>query len=290
MTQSACKWSKETAKQNQILEISFGLIGRDGLEDLTKLDNDNVYGNASYKGWCNLDAEDVYEAKVPLKTPYCDCRYDGVVGSLCEQPTECTCINQCSNNGFCQNGFCAVSPLTSCGLIDAWCSRLNQCNSLYNSVVACSIIFVDCVLILSLGNLQCNKGWYGVDCSVPSSLASPRHWPRWLRPSTLNITTENVEDDMVTAVVEKKRPLIYIYDLPPEFNAHMLQVIHSHWHPTSCVILKRTCAMIVGSTMSTSCNSNIASILRIEQNSQSLHISCCTLVFQWSTFNPSLGW
>ncbi|CAK9877018.1 unnamed protein product [Sphagnum jensenii] len=168
--------------QRQVSE-ACGFVIKDGLEDLTKLDNDNVYGNASYKGWCNLDAEDVYEAKVPLKTPYCDCRYDGVVGSLCEQPTECSCINQCSNNGFCQNGFCA-----------------------------------------------CNKGWYGVDCSVPSSLPSPRHCPRWLRPSTLNITTENVEDDMVTAVVEKKRPLIYIYDLPPEFNAHMLQGRHFKFH------------------------------------------------------------
>ncbi len=171
MTQWACKWSMETAKQNQILEISFGIIGRDGLEDLTKLDNDNVYGNASYKGWCNLDAEDVYEGKVPLKTPYCDCRYDGVVGSLCEQPTECSCINQCSNNGFCQNGFCAVNPLTSCGLIDTWCSRLNQCNFLYNSAVACSIIFVEMCIDPVTGQLAVQQRL--VRCGLQCALLTP---------------------------------------------------------------------------------------------------------------------
>lgn len=79
------------------------------------------------------------------------------------------------------------------------------------------------------GFCQCDKGWYGADCSIPSVLASIGKWPQWLRPAQVNIPdhTEVTGDlDNFTAVVEKKRPLIYVYDLPPEFNSLLLEGRH----------------------------------------------------------------
>lgn len=79
--------------------------------------------------------------------------------------------------------------------------------------------------------MQCEKGWYGVDCSVPSVLASIGEWPEWLRPSHIDVpdsarsagTLSNLD-----AVVQKKRPLIYVYDLPPDFNSLLLEVSFHH--------------------------------------------------------------
>ena len=75
--------------------------------------------------------------------------------------------------------------------------------------------------------MQCDRGWYGIDCSVPSALSSMQDWPRWLRPSTVDIPDKAyLGSDYMTikAVVKKTRPLIYVYDLPPEFNSHLLEV------------------------------------------------------------------
>lgn len=74
---------------------------------------------------------------------------------------------------------------------------------------------------------QCHEGWYGADCSIPSVFSSIRDWPQWLRPAHVDIpgythTAESINE--VGALVTKKRPLIYIYDLPPEFNSHLLEV------------------------------------------------------------------
>lgn len=82
--------------------------------DWTAADDANTYGVAGgYKGWCNLDKEDVYEKKMPIKQPQCDCKYDGQAGEICEFNTESFCINQCNDNGICQQGFCVVSPFIS---------------------------------------------------------------------------------------------------------------------------------------------------------------------------------
>ncbi|XP_048320595.2 uncharacterized protein LOC107425930 [Ziziphus jujuba] len=79
------------------------------------------------------------------------------------------------------------------------------------------------------GFCQCSSGWYGVDCSIPSVVSSVREWPQWLRPAkidvpdSLNLTGKVVN---LNAVVKKKRPLIYVYDLPPSFNSLLLEGRH----------------------------------------------------------------
>ncbi|KAK2653248.1 hypothetical protein Ddye_013104 [Dipteronia dyeriana] len=79
------------------------------------------------------------------------------------------------------------------------------------------------------GFCQCDTGWYGTDCSIPSVTSSVREWPQWLRPAQLDIpsnakNTGNLVN--LNAVVKKKRPLIYIYDLPAEFNSLLLEGRH----------------------------------------------------------------
>ncbi|XP_048225885.1 uncharacterized protein LOC8278954 isoform X2 [Ricinus communis] len=79
------------------------------------------------------------------------------------------------------------------------------------------------------GFCQCDNGWYGTDCSIPSVVSSVSEWPQWLRPALLDVPdNSHVIQKLVNlnAVVEKKRPLIYVYDLPPEFNSLLLEGRH----------------------------------------------------------------
>ncbi|KAK0596596.1 hypothetical protein LWI29_017159 [Acer saccharum] len=79
------------------------------------------------------------------------------------------------------------------------------------------------------GFCQCDNGWYGTDCSIPSVTSSVREWPQWLRPGQLDIPSNaNITGNLVNlnAAVKKKRPLIYIYDLPAEFNSLLLEGRH----------------------------------------------------------------
>lgn len=79
------------------------------------------------------------------------------------------------------------------------------------------------------GFCQCDKGWYGTDCSIPSVLSSVAEWPKWLRPAQIKVPDNDKQTgklDNLNAVVAKKRPLIYVYDLPPEFNSLLLEGRH----------------------------------------------------------------
>lgn len=52
-------------------------------------------------------------------------------------------------------------------------------------------------------------------------------WPRWLRPAAAILPDGAPESSRlvnIKAIVSKRRPLIYVYDLPPEFNSHLLEV------------------------------------------------------------------
>ncbi|XP_026413706.1 uncharacterized protein LOC113309491 isoform X2 [Papaver somniferum] len=76
---------------------------------------------------------------------------------------------------------------------------------------------------------QCKDGWYGLDCSIPSVFSSVQEWPQWLRPSTVDIPDNSHLTKAllgIKATVKKKRPLIYVYDLPPEFNSHLIEGRH----------------------------------------------------------------
>ncbi len=40
----------------------------------------------------------------------CPCLFDGFSGPLCDEVTECMCVNQCSGHGECDSGFCKCHP------------------------------------------------------------------------------------------------------------------------------------------------------------------------------------
>ncbi|KAF3328054.1 glucuronosyltransferase [Carex littledalei] len=145
------------------------------LTDWTKVDFENVFSsNASNPGWCNIDPRDAYSSKLKIKEN-CHCKYDCTWGRVCEIPTICSCLNQCSGHGHCRGGFC-----------------------------------------------QCDSGYYGIDCSIPTASVLQK-WPAWLRPSIVELPHNSPN---VKTAVRKKRPLIYVYDLPPEFNSHLLEGRH----------------------------------------------------------------
>uniref|UniRef100_A0A2P2JYW2 Uncharacterized protein MANES_09G028900 n=1 Tax=Rhizophora mucronata TaxID=61149 RepID=A0A2P2JYW2_RHIMU len=79
------------------------------------------------------------------------------------------------------------------------------------------------------GFCQCDNGWYGTDCSIPSIVSSVGEWPQWLRPAQFYIPDNSgVTGKLINfnAVAKKKRPLIYVYDLPPKFNSLLLEGRH----------------------------------------------------------------
>lgn len=80
---------------------------------------------------------------------------------------------------------------------------------------------------------QCHEGWYGADCSIPSIFLSTSEWPQWLHPAHVDLpgyahAARSVDALGAATVVTKKRPLIYVYELPPEFNSLLLEVSEDH--------------------------------------------------------------
>ncbi|KAF5750199.1 Exostosin family protein isoform 1 [Tripterygium wilfordii] len=100
--------------------------------------------------------------------------------------------------------FCEVPVLSTC--INQ-CSRHGHCRG---------------------GFCQCDNGWFGTDCSVPSVFSSMKDWPRWLRPAQVDVPDMQLMGSpfSLNAEVTKKRPLIYVYDLPPDFNSLLLEGRH----------------------------------------------------------------
>uniref|UniRef100_A0A7N1A7Y6 EGF-like domain-containing protein n=1 Tax=Kalanchoe fedtschenkoi TaxID=63787 RepID=A0A7N1A7Y6_KALFE len=79
------------------------------------------------------------------------------------------------------------------------------------------------------GFCQCDSDWYGSDCSTPSISSSVLEWPQWLRPAQVTMPSDTQVSGSVPgfrAVVKRRRPLIYVYDLPPEFNSLLLEGRH----------------------------------------------------------------
>ncbi|XP_078442274.1 uncharacterized protein LOC144711981 [Wolffia australiana] len=120
--------------------------------------------------------------------------------SQAKRKMSCDCKYDCNWGEYCE--------------IPTMCSCINQCSGHGHC---------------RGGFCQCHLGWYGIDCSIPSSQTSIREWPRWLRPAAAIIpdsTSESWELENIEAIVSKQRPLIYVYDLPPEFNGHLLEGRH----------------------------------------------------------------
>ncbi|CAH9127653.1 unnamed protein product [Cuscuta epithymum] len=130
-----------------------------------------------------------------------------------------------------KQGWCNVDPA------EAYASKVHfkeECNCKYDGLwgTFCEVpVLSTCINQCSGHGLcrggfcQCHIGWFGTDCSVPSVLSSIIDWPKWLRLAKVTIPN-NLNTVTVEAMVEKRRPLIYVYDLPPEYNSLLLEGRH----------------------------------------------------------------
>ncbi|PNH08721.1 hypothetical protein TSOC_004706 [Tetrabaena socialis] len=144
--------------------------------------------------WCN--------AKKPAEIPqgvthqcggWRGCSVEGLHGPLCDEVSEETCLNQCSGHGECDEGYC-----------------------------------------------RCHPGWYGQDCArkkageaLEPGLQEVRPW---LKDVALTVPAAATEPPAAAAAGAgagaggggadaggRLRPLIYLYDMPPEFTSRMHQ-------------------------------------------------------------------
>lgn len=148
--------------------------------------------------WTKADLENIFTTNAS-KPGWCNVDPGKAYASEVKFKEECDCKYDCLWGRFCE--------------IPTVCSCLNQCSGQGHC---------------RGGFCQCDSGWYGIDCSIPSTSAAIQEWPMWLRPSRVDVPDKApLDSDMnVKAIVKKKRPLIYVYDLPPEFNSHLLEGRH----------------------------------------------------------------
>eukprot|EP00850_Spirogloea_muscicola_P023503 SM000362S13790 [mRNA] locus=s362:53583:57514:- [translate_table: standard] len=165
--------------------------------------------NSTHPGWCNADLREVTAGRQhPLVA--CPCTLDGRDGQLCDSYTDMFCYSQCSGHGACQDrGFCKASILLV--------------------ATSCFAVFLLAAVVWP----ECEDGWYGVDCSIPTADAQleATKLPLWLQnisqPAGLSGAAPRKELGVMKL---RPRPLIYIYELPPTFNMHNLQGRHWKFH------------------------------------------------------------
>ncbi|CAI5954456.1 unnamed protein product [Closterium sp. NIES-65] len=201
--------------------------------DRTRKDTEALYANTThYPGWCNTRPEAVGVGMGGSMAmggaeprARCTCDYDGAVGAFCHVPVAAFCVNQCSGHGTCIRGHC-------------------QCNEGWFSV-DCSVpsqaTFADPQLPAWLqpfdqakrgrqdeedgeGEGETEKdaegGGYGGEGAADGgrNAAGDRAGAGGAGGAAGGAVGAGGRNEVV-----KRRPLIYIYDLPPQFNSNLLQ-------------------------------------------------------------------
>ncbi|KAJ4766857.1 exostosin family protein [Rhynchospora pubera] len=151
-------------------------------------------GDPELTDWTKVDFDNVFSSNAS-KPGWCNADPHDAYSSQLKIKENCHCKYDCTSGRFCE--------------IPTMCSCLNQCSGNGHC---------------RGGFCQCDRGYYGIDCSIPPAASVLPKLPAWLRPSTVELPDNGSSN--VKTVVRKKRPLIYVYDLPPEFNSHLLEGRH----------------------------------------------------------------
>ncbi|XP_042417435.1 uncharacterized protein LOC122006135 isoform X1 [Zingiber officinale] len=188
-TRAMCFCGQETKYPNRPVAEACGF----------KINSPSKPGDPKVTNWTKADFENIFTTN-GSKPGWCNVDPEDAYASKVKFKVECDCKYDCLLGQFCE--------------IPTLCSCVNQCSGHGHC---------------RGGFCECDRGYYGIDCSVPSALSPMQEWPVWLRPAKVDLPDKvSINGELMTikAVVKKKRPLIYVYDLPPEFNAHLLEGRH----------------------------------------------------------------
>ncbi len=147
----------------------------------------------------------------------CPCIVDGQGGILCDVPTEQFCLNQCAGHGTCVSGFCKCHA----GWYGSDCSRkmAGQEMEAGEPPARAGDAEQKCLLARAYP-AACRPAQQAATSSDARPTAGQQLERPWLKefavvpPAALPKPPEGLQ---------RKRPFIYVYDMPPAYTSRMLQ-------------------------------------------------------------------
>ncbi|KAK9123480.1 hypothetical protein Sjap_013082 [Stephania japonica] len=122
------------------------------LSELPSIPNDPIVTN-----WAKPDLDNIFTTNIS-KPGWCNVDPEEAYSSKARFKEECDCKYDGLWGRFCE--------------IPVQCTCINQCSGHGHC---------------HGGFCQCDGGWYGADCSIPSILSTVHDWPQWLQPSTVYV-------------------------------------------------------------------------------------------------------
>ncbi|GJP79128.1 hypothetical protein CLOP_g9378 [Closterium sp. NIES-67] len=175
--------------------------------------------------WCEAHPSQIAAAE-------CFCNYDGQIGRLCEVPVDSFCLNQCSRAGTCTMGYCQChgdrygidcsipSVRSPPELYPPEWLRLptRQATSSSELNLASpseSLDSSDVYEPIGASNSSSNVSSSSNAAEGPAASAAG--------PTEGESAGESAGVAQIGSMVARRRPLVYVYDLPPEFTFHNLE-------------------------------------------------------------------
>ncbi|KAI3973582.1 hypothetical protein MKW92_033308 [Papaver armeniacum] len=163
------------------------------------------YPNRPVGGTCGFQVNQPSKPSGPKSTDWAKADLDNILTTNSSKP-----------------GWCNVDPKEAYALQVKF---KEECYCKYDGISGrfCEVPVLSVCINQCSGRGVCHGGF----CHFFSSI---HEWPKWLRPSVVDIPDNSHLTKAllgIKATLKKKKPLIYVYDLPPEFNSHLIE--GRHW-------------------------------------------------------------
>ena len=135
---------------------------------------------------------------------------------LCDVPTEQMCVNQCAGHGECVSGFCKCHQ----GWYGADCSRKVAGQEMEPGELPGEADDAEQKHLLPLASANLQGRRHTVPCNADSATAGQQLDRPWLKDFAVVPPAALPEPP---AGLQRKRPFIYVYDMPPAYTSRMLQ-------------------------------------------------------------------